>query len=300
MRASDVADVETALRRLGGVGDAAALVGVTSARAVRRAVGEGVIVRDSRGRYAIPTADVAQRTANRLHAVVSHTSAAAYWGWETKDTPPKPTVTVPRNRNVSAAVREEVGVYWRDLDDADVVPANVTVPLRTVLDVACSFPLDEALTVADSALRHGSVTYEQLHEAAGRVQGRGRAKVRQVLAEANHRAANSFESVLRAISVDMPGLRLEPQVEIRLQHTTVRPDLVDQQRRIVAEADSFEFHGRRPALVRDCARYDNLVADGWVVLRFAWEQVMFRPRWVARCLTSVATRQTRLLGVSIS
>ena len=25
------------------------------------------------------------------------------------------------------------------------------------------------------------------------------------------------------------------------------------------------------------ARYDNLVADGWTVLRFAWEQVIHRP-----------------------
>ena len=43
------------------------------------------------------------------------------------------------------------------------------------------------------------------------------------------------------------------------------------------EADSFEFHGERAALSRDCERYDELVARDWLVLRFTWEQVMHRP-----------------------
>jgi hypothetical protein len=30
----------------------------------------------------------------------------------------------------------------------------------------------------------------------------------------------------------------------------------------------------------DCRRYDELVIAGWLVLRFAWEHVMFEPEWV--------------------
>jgi hypothetical protein len=71
----------------------------------------------------------------------------------------------------------------------------------------------------------------------------------------------------------------------------VRPDLVDEHLRIVAEADSFEHHGSRTALAIDCARYDNLVADGWTVLRFAWEQVMYRPDWVRGALAAVTRRR---------
>jgi hypothetical protein len=29
------------------------------------------------------------------------------------------------------------------------------------------------------------------------------------------------------------------------------------------------------------------VADGWTVLRFAWEQVMYRPDWVRGCLSAL-------------
>ena len=70
----------------------------------------------------------------------------------------------------------------------------------------------------------------------------------------------------------------------------VRPDLVDERLKLVVEADSFEHHGSRKALVIDCARYDNLVADGWTVLRFAWEQVMFQAAWVRSTLVAATSR----------
>jgi len=160
--------------------------------------------------------------------------------------------------------------------------------VQTVIDCARWLPFDEALAVADSALRHGSVTREALSAATVGIRGRGSPQVVRVLRAADGRADNPFESTLRAISLDVPGLRLVPQVEIRgTGLRLVRPDLVDEILRIVAEADSFEHHGSRRALAIDCARYDNLVADGWTVLRFAWEQVMFRPEWVRSALSAV-------------
>ena len=79
----------------------------------------------------------------------------------------------------------------------------------------------------------------------------------------------------------------------------VRPDLVDELLRIVAEADSFEHHGSRQALAIDCARYENLVAQGWTVLRFAWEQVMYQPDWVRGALSAVARRRLATLDGAI-
>ena len=66
---------------------------------------------------------------------------------------------------------------------------------------------------------------------------------------------------------------MEPS-EIREPGLVARPDLVDDGLRIVLEADSFEWHGGRASLARDARRYNLLVVNGWVVLRFAWEQVM--------------------------
>jgi very-short-patch-repair endonuclease len=64
---------------------------------------------------------------------------------------------------------------------------------------------------------------------------------------------------------------------------------VDEGRRLVVEAESFEFHGRRKALKRDCERYTALVLNGWTVIRFAWEHVMHEPEYVATCLRQLAT-----------
>lgn len=285
--------VVTALTRCGGIADARTLVRLTSRHSVSRAVERRVIVRDSRGRYALPTAEVGLRTANRLSAVMSHTSAAAFWGWEMKQAPTRPTVTVPRNRKVPAEVRAEADVFWRPLARGRIGSAVVTSPLQTVLDCARWLPFDEALAIADSALRHGSITHAELVGGGGAVRGHGRRDVLRVLDAADARASNAFESVLRAIGLGVPGLNLVPQVEIRIAgRRMMRPDLVDDRLKIVVEADSFEHHGSRKALVLDCVRYDNLVADGWTVLRFAWEQVMFQPDWVRSTLLAVTGRLT--------
>jgi very-short-patch-repair endonuclease len=214
-----------------------------------------------------------------------------------KKAPARPTVTVPRNRKVPAEVRAEVDVFWRPLVRGRIGSALVTSPIQTVLDCARWLPFDEALAIADSALRHRSLTQGEMVDAGGGVRGRRRQDVLRVLGAADARADNPFESVLRAIGLGVPGLHLVPQVEIRVPgRRLMRPDLVDERLKIVVEADSFEHHGSRNALAVDCARYDNLVGDGWTVLRFAWEQVMYEPAWVRSTLMAVTGRLTFVNG----
>lgn len=71
--------------------------------------------------------------------------------------------------------------------------------------------------------------------------------------------------MLRAIALEVPGLRVEPQKTIRDGSFVCRPDLVDESARLVAEADSFELHGKRRLLKRDCVRYNAPwpSAAGW-------------------------------------
>lgn len=162
------------VHRLGGVADARTLVGHTSRRKVRTALRRGDIVRDARGRYALPTAAAALRVAGALNGVVSHASAAACRGWEMKHPPTRPTVTVPRNRKVSSDRRDGVDVRWRDLPPEHVTRSGLTSAAWTVIDCARCMPFDEALAIADSALRHGDVTREDLIALAGSVSSTGR------------------------------------------------------------------------------------------------------------------------------
>lgn len=62
---------------------------------------------------------------------------------------------------------------------------------------------------------------------------------------------------------------------------------------IALEADSFEFHGSRQAMDRDCRRYDELVRTGWLVLRFSWEQVMSDQEWVADTVEETVALRSR-------
>ncbi len=284
--------VEQVLGRLGGVADAATLRRFASRGRVRQAVRRGVIVRDSRGRYALPGADEATRAANRLTGVLSLDSAAQQYGWELKRQPQSPSVTVPRNRKLSEERRVGVRVRYADLAP-DEIRGKVTAPGTTVMDCAARLPFDEALAIADSALRHRDVTKAQLLKLAEQMPARYRARCRRVARAADARSANPFESVLRAIAMDVVGLNLEPQVAIEDGGFWVQPDLVDERLRLVVEADSFEWHGSRRDLVLDCERYNNLVRRLWVVLRFTWEHVMFQPEYVAAVLRDIVAGQPR-------
>ena len=237
------------------------------------------------------------RAGNRLSGVLCLDSAARHRGWKLKHQPTSPSVAVPRKRKVARGRREGVHIVYVDLEPADV-DGVATAPVRTVMDCASRMPFDEALVVADSALRSGEVTEPELLEAAEEMPDRYRARCLRMAREADGRAANPFESVLRAIALDVPGLDVRPQVWIA---GVGRPDLVDEKRRIIVEAESFEFHGRRKALKKDCERYNAFVLEGWLVRRFAWEHVMFQPDYVAEVLRSlVVLLMQRPLGQAVA
>lgn len=274
-------DVVTAIERMGGLATRAALIGATSRAEVDHAVRTALVVRVGHGRYALSTVDAAAALAHAMNGVLCLTSAALRHGWEVKAVPEKPHVLVPRNRNVPKRYREQVVVHSADLAADDVVE-HATSRELTLTQCLRLLPYDEALVIADSALRQGE--HATLRRAAALVRGRGQANATRVAATASDLSANAFESVTRAICHDVPGLRVRPQVVIDSPYCWARPDLVDREQRIVVECESYEWHGSRDGFRKDVRRYTLLVAEGWRVLRFTWDDVMFRPHWVREVL----------------
>jgi very-short-patch-repair endonuclease len=212
--------------------------------------------------------------------------------------PKRPQLVVPRGRKVPAATQRTHDISWRAIPRAWVVDGWVLSPAATVVDCAARLPFDEALAVADSALGSGRTSWEAVEEALGEASRWGSASVRRVLAATDARAHGPFESVLRAIALDVPGLTVVPQHRIDDAEGKFvgRVDLADLRLRIVVEADSFEFHGLPELMDKDCRRYDELVVGGWLVLRFSWSQVMTKPDWVRSVLVrAVALRERELL-----
>jgi len=202
-----------------------------------------------------------------------------------REVPDLPHVLLPRKRKVVPATRGSFILHRRDLLEEE--RSGHATSIELTLDQCLrqlSFP--DALAVADSALRH-DVAPATLTRVARTARGPGAVQVRRVVAAASAPKDNPFESSLHAVALGVPGLTVRPQVRIERHGRVVRPDLVDEALGIVLEADSFAWHGDRAALRSDARRYDELVADGWLVLRFAWEDVMHDPGWVHDVLVRV-------------
>jgi len=238
------------------------------------------VVALARGRYALPNVEGAIVAAHRLGGVLCRESAALHHGWAVKTVPAEPHVSVPRGRRFTTEQTTGVRLHRDDLHADDVV-GIATSKEFTLTQCLRTLPWDAALTVADSVLRAGE--FSLLSRVAASARGPGSPQVRRAASQARAQAANPFESVLRAIALEVDGLSVRPQIAIR----RVRPDLVDEDLRIVLEADSFAWHGNRAALRRDARRYNLLVVDGWLVLRFAWEDVMFEQDYVRSVLVGV-------------
>ncbi|MDT9595348.1 hypothetical protein RDV89_19830 [Nocardioides zeae] len=263
------------------------------ARSCRRvdidaALAAGTIVRAHRTLYRLPDLDRALAVAAACSAQVAVLSAAVAHGWEVALQPTRPWLKVGPGQR---APRARAHVIWGEPDEGTGL---VTSERTTVLDCARRLPLHDALPVLDSALRHG-YDHDTLRADAARLRGKGAPAARRAIGLASGRAANPFESRLRALAVEA-GLAVEPQVELALapgllepaDPEVARPDLVDRSRSLVLEADSWEFHTGKAAFQADCWRYTVLTLSGWTVLRFTWWQVMHQPDWVRAALARYA------------
>ena len=204
---------EEVIAELGGVATRAELLTQVTEHALRTAVAEGGVLRQSRGRYTLPhvprigeraeLVDIAQagrRAGHRLSGTVILQSAAARWGWKMKWLPTRPQVAVPRGRKVAAAARRQVEVRYWHIPPSDLDDGWVTDRVRTALDCASHLAPDEALAVVDSALREGMVTRDELLLAAASLPDRYRRRAEMIIRLASPKAANPFESVLRRLA----------------------------------------------------------------------------------------------------
>lgn len=275
-----------ALLEAGGIADAHTLSVVCSRHELSVAVAAGRVLRLRRGSYSLPDADEHRAAAASLRGVLHGLSAARHWGWKVKLPPERPQVLVPRGRNVATSRRKGIDLRWGRVSVAELAD-GVTSKERTVLDCARLLPFDAALAVADSALRDG-VSRTTLLLACADLSRTGRSRAYRVVELATAAAANPFESVLRATLHDIPGCQFEPQVWVG---NIGRADLVDRRRRLVVEADSYEFHSDAESLNRDMVRYNAFVCAAHTVLRFGWKHAMFEQDYVRAAVQAVVAAQ---------
>jgi hypothetical protein len=201
--------------------------------AVRRASLRGELVRlapgrylraehwnalDSSGRHVMQA--IAAVEYARTPVVVSHASAAAFWGLPRLGPWPGRVHAIGRDSGAATGGASLLR-HAATLDDADVVERNgvlVTSPERTALDIALSAPLRQAVLALDAGLRSELFSADSLLESlAKRGEPRGAVKARKAIAAADARSASPGESLSRVV---MHESRFElPE----LQHRFVSP-----------------------------------------------------------------------------
>jgi hypothetical protein len=256
-------------------------------------------MRTGRGRYALSNARDFVVTASRVGGIASHRSAALFHGWALPHLPELPDVTFPRNRHLAAGVRRLVVPHWVDLHPLDV-EGIVTTRRRTLVDCMRNLPLHDSVPIDDEAIRSDDFTHRQVRAIAESTRGRGRARIMAVAVEATSKAQNEFESLLRVHAALIPGLDIEAQPAIRMRGTSriIHPDLGDPRLRLAIEAESFQWHGQAAQLSRDCRRYNELVLQGWILIRFSWYQVHFQPAYVRQTLLEAVELARRHANVA--
>ena len=73
-------------------------------------------------------------------------------------------------------------------------------------------------------------------------------------------------------------------------------DFAEKSLRIAIEVDGRAFHSDRRSFEHDRRRQNLLVLDGWLVLRFTWEQITRDPGGVVACIRAAVAQRKRSLG----
>jgi very-short-patch-repair endonuclease len=283
-----VASVVEILARLGGSATSAELARASTAAELKAAVRLGDVERLARGVYGLPSLGPDKLAAIAYDGVVSHLSAATAWNLPLLIRPEKPHITVPVKRRPRPG--RPVVMHWAAVSSAER-HRRLTSLVRTVADCARILPFGEALAVADAALATSRLSRDELELAMTAMRGPGRPNALRVAAATTSLSESFLESMLRSLLVIEGIAGFEPQMRVNTGGIWVRVDLGHRPARIALEAEGYEFHGSATAFAADCRRYDDLVAAGWLVLRFTYQQVLGDPRWVVGAVRSALAQR---------
>jgi very-short-patch-repair endonuclease len=219
-------------------------------------------------------------------AVLSHESAAALWGLAPR---PSFVVITVGGRHV----RDRPGVRVHEVKSLDIRDVQihqglpVTCPARTLIDCAGRGPVDRLLNearvlklVSDSAIT----------AAMARCPGRkGIAALRGLLSD-RYEQGYSRSGAERRLRRLVKAAELTPPA-FNTYVLGFEVDAVWSAEKLIVEVDGHGAHGHRAAFERDRKRDQKLIAAGYVVVRFTWNQLTRRPFVVvARIAGALATR----------
>lgn len=266
-----------------------------SARSWRTARDSGLIhevhpgVAVTPGRVLDPVARIAAAVAAVGEgAMASHKSAAFLWGADVVGVEPIDVLRPDRRAVVHLqSVRIHRPFDTLDLHVQEVHGVPVSNPLRTLLDLGAvdRWAVDRAL---QTFVIKGLVTPQSVDNALMRHSERGRHGM-VALRTALHRLVLTERPPDSVLEEQMARLARRfglPHMQFHARLAGYEVDFLVTGTRLYIECEGWTYHGLdKEQFEFDRIRAAQLLANGYVGLRFTWAQIMRRPEFVARQIT---------------
>jgi hypothetical protein len=156
-----------------------------------------------------------------------------------------------------------------DDEIASIGGVRTTTPARTALDIACRYPIDQAVAAIDALARATRLKMADVDLLAERYRGRrGIRNALEVLDLVDPGAESPRESWLRLLVIRHGFPRPQTQIQIFDEYGSLVavPDMGWEDRRLALDYDG--EHHRDPAQFnKDIRRHDNLTELGWTDIR---------------------------------
>ena len=227
----------------------------------------------------------------------SHRTAAALWAFD-GCRPGVIEILTERWRrrpNASVLVHETSSLHEDDRSEWRGIP--VTSAARTAVDLGAMLPPERVERAIDTIWQRNLCTTDELWACIERLDTKGRPWVHTAKRAAAVRLGvdlgpNLFEEQLLHLvaMAELPAPLAQVTIEDPAGSFIGRVDWLVAPLRLVLECDSFQWHGTWHRRKADLRRDRRLVAAGYTVLRFSWEDVTSRQHEVLADLVGAAER----------
>jgi very-short-patch-repair endonuclease len=169
-------------------------------------------------------------------------------------------------------------------------PFQLTSPERTLVDIAGRLRERQLEAILDEAARDGLLSVDSVTGALARLRRSGRAGVARLDRVLGHptvrlRADSWLERQLLKL-IEAAGLPL-PRTQVVLERCdegVARVDALFDDAKLIIEVDGHHTHSTRRQRQADAQREAALLARGWRVVRFTYEDVTERPAYVVHTI----------------
>jgi very-short-patch-repair endonuclease len=210
--------------------------------------------------------------------VLGFATAAALW--EMDERPPLIHVIVGTDRRVARrATLRRHHVFTPRSAITEIAGMPVTTQGWTLIDHLGRLPFSQGMRLADRGLQRGWITRQDMDRRLRDYPGRqGNAMIRRLFEASADGAAAESERLLHRL-LRAAGLR-----RWRANYRVVSGgrivavvDIAFVAARVAIELDGFAYHSDVDRFRRDRKRQNALVALGWTVLRYTWDDLKNRP-----------------------